>query len=647
MLPITRVVLFQHGVGYFERSGFVEENQVIELLFKVDQMNDLLKSLTTIDFDEGTFTVLNYQSEDPVEKLLDDISIDIPEKSAISSFLGQLKGTEILIPRSTEEVRGVIVGIEQVERKDRDGIVHEPHLAVLSEQNRLLRIPLLEVNEISFLDETIIRDLNKLLRIYNSNLHKNRKKLTIHATGKGKRRVNISYVIEVPVWKTSYRMVLPDSDGEKPFLQGWALVDNTTEDDWNHVSLSLVSGLPVSFIHDLYTPRYRKRPTVEVDLDAGVAMPTVERRREILDLGEINHDAIAGSQEFDMAISDDESLDMSLAPMTADADEYSPLRADKIRKSIQVQTEGREVGEFFSYDVSQPVEISRGSSALVPILQTEAESERVLIYNPQNREKNPMTAVCFKNSTGLTLEKGPVTVIESGCYAGEAMLDYMRKNDQRIIPYAIELGVTVRKETSAKKKDYHRISKEGNLICKHYNSHLITEYTFDSQLDHNVVTYLDHPFRYNSYMQGSEPEETTENHWRYKIELPANSPKVFEVIEVAELYQSIEVLEIAKKEILQLQDNELISVKVSKDLEKMADRVADFKKIHRELNSKRVKLKKLGDGQKRLRENIKVLGNSSEEAELRRKYVMKLSAQEDQIELLLAEVKKWGRSCRK
>lgn len=129
MLPITRIVLFQHGMGYFERSGVVEGNHNIELLFKTDQMNDLLKSLTTIDLDGGAFTVLNYDSEDPIEKRLDDINIEIPEKGAISYLLGQLKGTEVLVPRSSGEVRGVIVGVENVKRKDQDAVMTEPHLS--------------------------------------------------------------------------------------------------------------------------------------------------------------------------------------------------------------------------------------------------------------------------------------------------------------------------------------------------------------------------------------------------------------------------------------------------------------------------------------------------------------------------------------
>ena len=109
MLPITKVVLFQHGIGFFERSGFVEGNQEINLMFKIDQMNDLLKSLTTIDRDGGTFSVLNYESEDPIEKRLEDMSIAIPEKGAFTKFIGQLKGAEVIIPQVKGEIRGNIV----------------------------------------------------------------------------------------------------------------------------------------------------------------------------------------------------------------------------------------------------------------------------------------------------------------------------------------------------------------------------------------------------------------------------------------------------------------------------------------------------------------------------------------------------------
>ena len=93
-----------------------------------------------------------------------------------------------------------------------------------------------------------------------------KKPVTINFTGDGERHVRIGYVVETPVWKTSYRLILPAGAQDKPKIQGWAIVENQTDNDWNGVQLSLVSGRPISFIQDLYQPLYIPRPVVQPEL---------------------------------------------------------------------------------------------------------------------------------------------------------------------------------------------------------------------------------------------------------------------------------------------------------------------------------------------------------------------------------------------
>ncbi|MDR2880446.1 MAG: DUF4139 domain-containing protein, partial [Azoarcus sp.] len=241
MLPMTRVVLFKHGVGYFQRTGEIQDDQLIELSFKVSEMNDVLKSLTALDFDGGTFAALSYDSEEPLERRLAELNIEIPHKGAFSAFLDRLKGARVALPHGGSNLEGTIVGIEEVKQSAGDQKTTEPHLVVLADEGRLVRVPLLELDELLFLDESVRRDLRTLLDALFSGLRKDRKRLSIQALGSGARQISIGYVVAAPVWKTSYRIVLPASKEEQPLLQGWALVDNTTEDDWKGVELSLVA----------------------------------------------------------------------------------------------------------------------------------------------------------------------------------------------------------------------------------------------------------------------------------------------------------------------------------------------------------------------------------------------------------------------
>jgi hypothetical protein len=308
--------------------------------------------------------------------------------------------------------------------------------------------------------------------------------------------------------------------------------------------------------------------------------------------------------------------------------------AQAARESVQVHTRTQEVGDLFAYEISQPVDIGRSRSALVPILQTETDMERVALYNPEIRDKNPMTAFRIKNTTGLTLEGGPVTVFEGDSYVGEAMLDTMRQDEERLTPYSVELGITVKHEESDIRENYTRAVKSGNLIHKHYRQLRRTRYDFCSRLDREVDGYLDHPFQFNVREDTPEPVETTENFWRFKIALAPKKTTSFTVCEVSEQAERIEILGIARTTVQQMASQKLISGKVKAELEKIADKVVEIQRIQEEIAKKEQEEKKIENGQKRVRENLKSLGNSTEEAKLRQKYVSSLGKDEEHIEEL-------------
>jgi len=430
--------------------------------------------------------------------------------------------------------------------------------------------------------------------------------------------------------------VLPDTTEEKALLQGWALVDNTTEDDWKQVSLSLVAGLPISFIHDLYTPRYRKRPVVQVEEEAAVAPPVIE----------------AGLALDDMEMEEYSNEQIDLMESEAMAPQSAILRSARQKKamppappmakaaigSTQVHTRTQDVGDLFTYEITQPVDVACGRSALVPILQKQTEVERVAIYNEEIREKNPMTAFRIVNSTGLTLEAGPVTVFENDSYVGEAMLQTMRKNDKQITPYSVELGIKTSKHTSNHREDYTRISKHSQYIYKHYRNLLITTYHFQSSLDRPITTYVDHRYTYDSRLDTIEPEETTDNFWRFKIQVAPNKMTSLEITEVAHETESIHIPGISFYEIESLAKQGLIPEEIKEQLESVAEMAESITRLTEKRDKLDQKIQQVEKGQKRLRENLKALGTSSEEAKLRQKYVTKLGSEEEQLEQLRKEV---------
>ena len=271
MLPIRKIVLYKHGIGYFERLGEVKDDATIELYFKADEMNDVLKSLTVLDLSQGVIRSISYESTTPVEKQLADIAIRLPDHNSLTGLLSQVKGARVAIEVPPERyLEGVIVGVETVNRRSGRDPNEANMLSLLVDGVSLQSFDMLEIERIVFMDDSLKRDLQHLLDTLISSKKKDLRKLTIYARGIGVRDIMASYIAETPVWKTSYRMLL---GAGMPMIQGWAIVDNTQDEDWEDVSLTLVSGQPISFIHDLYSTRHKRRPEVAVEDDTPYNLP--------------------------------------------------------------------------------------------------------------------------------------------------------------------------------------------------------------------------------------------------------------------------------------------------------------------------------------------------------------------------------------
>ena len=266
-LPLAQVILYSSGVGYFQRDGQVDGRTELELRFKTEDINDLLKSLVVQDRDGGRVTGVTYGSRDPITKILKSFSIDLTSNPTLGQLLGQVRGerVEVSIPAA---VTGIIVGVEtKVQPAGEDKVVQVEYLNLLTDEG-LRSVPLGQVQRITLKNERLDAELRQALAVLAAGHDTQKKTVTIGFDGQGKRRVRVAYIVETPVWKTSYRLVLDDED--RPFLQGWAIVENMTDDDWKDVQISLISGRPVSFVMDLYQPLYASRPVVVPELFAGL-----------------------------------------------------------------------------------------------------------------------------------------------------------------------------------------------------------------------------------------------------------------------------------------------------------------------------------------------------------------------------------------
>jgi hypothetical protein len=274
------VILYSSGVGYFQREGAVEGNTRIDLSFPVTDINDLLKSMVLRDLNGGHISAVSYESQAPVEKTLKSFAINFTGNPSFTGILGQAKGERVeavlLQSNATQPgtITGVIVGVEKQKQQVGKDAAVEVELLNLWCAEGIRSIRLADVQRIRFLNPVLESEVKKALETLALSHDTQKKAVSLSFNGEGKREVRVGYVIENPIWKTSYRLVLSKED--KPYLQGWAVVDNPSDEDWNGVRMALVSGRPISFQMNLYTPLYVPRPVVEPELFASLRPPTFE-----------------------------------------------------------------------------------------------------------------------------------------------------------------------------------------------------------------------------------------------------------------------------------------------------------------------------------------------------------------------------------
>ncbi|MFO0879553.1 MAG: hypothetical protein U0840_19585 [Gemmataceae bacterium] len=635
MIPLTRVVLYKHGVGYFEREGAVAGDTVLSLTVKQGEVSDVLKSLTVLDLDGGHIASVSYDSTRPLEQLLEDVALSIPDENSLAGLLPQIKGARVALSEGGTRSEGVLLGLDQVEKRTADGVARLIYLSVLSDGGVVQQFDLHAIAGLEVLDPGLRRDLDYYLRTQLLAKKKDARTFSFFARGEGERRVRLSYTVGAPVWKATYRMLVGEP-GAQPLLQGWAVVDNTQDEDWENVQLSLVAGLPVSFVHDLYTPRYIRRPVVAVKETTGVLPPEVEAGM----LSESLHACLDDDLDETSA-----GIAPAAAPMMMKSAPQRALRrversdSAAMATSTPAQVRERKLGDLFEYEIEHPVTIRRNQSALVPIVLRGFEGRQVLLHNRTTRPQNPMRCVEFKNTTGLTLEGGPVTVLEGGSYVGEAMLETTKPNEQRLVPFAVELSVQVLDNLDSHDQGVQRVVIRDGRLTIHVGRVQRTSYTFDNKSETEQVVYLDHPREANwSLVETTAPVETTENYWRFRFALPAKKATRFVVQQQTTTSRVHALTSMDAQQLGLWLDEKHVDARTEQILREIIEARQRATQVEVRLNQLEAERGRIAQEQERIRSNLQSLGERSAEKELRDRFVRTLGSQEDRLDTIAQEI---------
>jgi hypothetical protein len=268
-LPVRKVVLYKNGVGYFEHSGSVAGNQRVSIDFTSSQLNDVLQSLTVLDEGGGRIAGVNYNSTTPLAEQLKTLALGMTDDPTSTELFQALRGQRVEVTgASGAPITGRLMSIEsRTEKKGSDDstTVEEFYLTVVAASGAVRVVELTPTLSVRPLDASLQSQLDRYLELLSTARSTGLRHLTLNATGEGQRQLRVSYISEVPVWKSTYRIVFPHTgQNSSAIVQGWAVVDNTVGSDWDNVQLSLVAGSPQSFIQPLSQPLYMRRQQVAI-----------------------------------------------------------------------------------------------------------------------------------------------------------------------------------------------------------------------------------------------------------------------------------------------------------------------------------------------------------------------------------------------
>jgi hypothetical protein len=618
-LPIREVILYKHGVGFFERAGKLEAGDTARIDFKADDMNDVLKSLTIVDRAGGKISGVRYDASEPLEERLKNFPFAVGPDSTLAIFLDQMKGARVEMKLGTETVAGVILSARVIKEGEKAS-VHET-VTLFTDSGEMRTYDLAAASSVKFTDPKLQTLLKDYLSVLNGARSKDRRSVYIDSIGAAARDLIASYMTPSPVWKSSYRLLFAPQ-GE-PTLEGWAIVDNTSGDDWNNVKLSVVSGRPISFVTQLYPPKYVTRPNAEL-ADNLAAAPQVFQ-------GGIQ-EALASPPAPMMAKS---KVSTGSGGLGGEAYRNLSVNGRVVTDStISSTAEGRDAGDLFEYSFSSPVTVKKGESAMLPFLQQKLGARKLLIYE-ESFGVNPQNAAELTNSTGKTLDGGPITVYDAGTYAGESLVETVKAGDKRLISYGVDLGTRITTKFDSSRNVVREIHANRGSLTSKYALEEVRTFTIKNVDAKAKTLIIEHPQRYGyTLLQPQKASETTANSNRFEVKLPPAATETFVLREERVYDQTTSVTSMTPDTIAVWLENKVLSANGRRQLDQIQQKKRDIAANNAALAQAESSISDLTQDQTRVRANIQSLNNVKNQQDLVQQYASQLAANETKMAAL-------------
>jgi hypothetical protein len=660
-LPVKRVVLYKNGVGYFEHSTHVRGTQDLNIDFTSAQLNDALKSLTVVDLGDGRITGVRFNSVAPLSERLKSLPLPLSAKASRNDLLKALRGTRVEVRNGSTSATGKVLALD-VEKKSGakpQEVEDVTVLTLVTDAGEVRSFNLGPETTVRIADRELADDVNRYLNLIGSSKAADLRRLTISAAGTGEREIFVSYISEVPVWKSTYRILMDAKNGQKPLVQGWAVVDNTIGEDWKDVQLSLVAGAPQSFVQNISQPLYVRRPEVPLPQSAMLTpqthesaiyavapsapapLPPVLLPRTVV--GGVGGGIGSGSGAGfgpraggggggGVAVGTGENL---LRVPSAGLSMNGMALADK-EDRFTAEAEARAVGDFFQYDLKEKVTIGKNQSALVPILQARIEAEKVTLWNEDSDE--PLRALWLNNTSGVEFDAGSFNILDEGTFAGEGMIDAVRPGEKRLISYAADSAVKVKAEEDSSAKPYSRLAIAKGIMTLTREDRQTKTYTISNSDTSPRDVIIEHPDSPDwKLAEGLKPEETSASFYRFRVKVDPKTSQKLVVEEYQPVTSQVELTDLPSGFVGVLTEQKRLTPAIEQAIKRVLDQKGVIAGFDEQIKTRQQEESSIANDQSRIRENMKALKGSPEEKALLQRYTHQLDEQEDRLAALRSQ----------
>lgn len=629
-LDLRRVTLSTGGVGYFEYSAEVIGDADLTLDVRLDQVDDILKSIVVYD-DSGRVGGISLPGREPLGEVFREMPFGPGALSSPADLLNALRGAEI----ETSGPRGLsgrIVSVNPETTVSDNGASQTVHRLSVMTGEGLRQLILEETNAIQFSDPELQDQINTALEALAANNQQDRRRLNISLPGEGPRSVHVAYVVEVPLWKSAYRLTLGD-DGAPAELQGWAVIENLSGEDWVDVDLSVASGNPVTFRQALYDAYFVERPRIPVEVlgrilpaidQGGIAMqppaPMLSREE-------------AEPRDMDDGLASRGIASGALGGAMAPASE---LAAPPPRSADLFAAQSTQAATQVLFRFPEPVTVASGHSLLLPIISRTQPAERPLLYQPQTDQRHPLATVRLTNDGDTGLPPGILTLYERDpgsdlvSYLGDARLSTLPQGDERLVAYALDEAVTIDREDRQTELVTQAAIADG-ILRQTLLQRQMTIYTIEGDANDDRTVILEHPRLSGYELADIDPNrvEVTSTAYRISVDVPAGETVVQEIVLERDAFQRVEIATLGANDIRFYATSARLSDELQAIFADLADRMREVELQEATARRIVVQYEEILRDQGRLRENLAVVPADSD---LFQRYMSNLEFQENELE---------------